>query len=209
MSRVWLCVLAPSHSAVSIGEDIKTIGDCILRRALTIWLVAVVAGLCTNGAFAIINPSLLKTAQRRSPEQLVLQVRQVEVSKSARSWAVTAQATVLEVKRSDSGLVVGDKITIQYTSRRPPKGKWSGPKPTPVVERGQVGAYLRGVKKTRIYGPAARSYSFTTPKKLRKTPASKPSKQPARTRPEKTPTSPEKLPANPKPAAEPTKPNSQ
>jgi hypothetical protein len=128
-----------------------------------------------SSASAAINPKFLKSAQERAGEQLVLKVSDVTVDKKTRSWRVEATGVVKEVKRSESGLKAGATIRLRYTSKRPPeRGGWTGPRPTPVVSKGLVGAYLWGPDKEGYYGPAARSYSFVSPKKLRGTPKPKP-----------------------------------
>lgn len=138
-------------------------------------------------ASAIINPSLLKHDQREAGEQLVLDVTKVSVDKKTRRWRVEATAVVKEVKRSKSGLKVGATIQLLYVSTRPPdRPGWSGPRPTPVVSKGLVGAYLGGPGKEGHYGPAARSYSFVTPKALRKTPDPKKPMRPVKKKTEKT-----------------------
>ncbi len=157
-------------------------------RLLSIATTVMFAGT----ASAIINPDILKRKQRVAGEQLVLNVTKVSVDKKTRQWRVEATAVVKEVKRSKSGLKVGASIQLLYVSTRPPeKPGWSGPRPTPVVSKGLVGAYLRGPSKEGHYGPTARSYSFVTPEALRKTPDPKKPRRPVKKKPEQ-PEQPEK-----------------
>jgi len=145
-----------------------------VNRKITIATAVVFALFFASYAGAVINPELLKRGQNRAPEQLILKVLKVTVDKQGNSWHVVATAQVKEVKTSRSGLKAGAKIVIRYTSRRPPeKPGWTGPKPTPVLSKGLVGAYLRGPGKSGAYAPAARSMSFVSPKRLRNTPTSK------------------------------------
>jgi hypothetical protein len=68
-------------------------------------------------AEARINPKYLKQAQRYAPEKLVLQVLKVSSIKQGRDRVVNATAEVKEVRESATGLKVGDRIKITYTSR--------------------------------------------------------------------------------------------
>jgi len=79
---------------------------------------------------------------------------------------VEAEATVEAVERSGSGLKPGDTIRIQYTTTRsePPM---VGPRPLPVLKRGEtVPAFLLAVSKG-LYAPAAKGASFEPLIKLR------------------------------------------
>jgi hypothetical protein len=72
---------------------------------------------------------------------------------------VEAEAIVESVTRSASGLKPGDSIRIEYTTMRaePPI---PGPRPIPVLKRGQpYPAFLLGVSKG-LYAPAAKGASF-------------------------------------------------
>ena len=72
---------------------------------------------------------------------------------------VEAEAIVESVTRTASGLKPGDAIRIEYTSTRaePPM---PGPRPIPVLKRGQsYPAFLFGVSKG-VYAPAAKGASF-------------------------------------------------
>ncbi|MBR56759.1 MAG: hypothetical protein CMH54_01740 [Myxococcales bacterium] len=142
-----------------------------IRRKILKATIVVMALLFASNAAAVINPKLLKQAQNNAPEQLILQVLKVTVDKKGRDWKVLATARVQEVKASRSGLKVGAEITIRYTSRRPPERPgWTGPKPTPVLSKGLIGAYLNGPGRDGAYRPAARSRSFTAPRRLRNNP---------------------------------------
>jgi hypothetical protein len=89
----------------------------------------------------------VSTQRHRSGDGLLIQTR------------VEAEATVEKVERSASGLKPGDAIRIHYTTTRaePPM---SGPRPLPVLKRGEtVPAFLLGVSKG-LYAPAAKGASF-------------------------------------------------
>ena len=128
-----------------------------LCLALSLLLVA-------SSASAIINPKILQRSRDRASEKLVLNVLKVTVARKGLSSDVTAKAKVQLVRQSRTGLKKGDKITIKYTSRSLPK-RASGPKATPVISKGKIGAFLHGSKGT--YFPAARSMSFVSARQMR------------------------------------------
>jgi hypothetical protein len=119
-------------------------------------------------AEARINPKYLKQAQRYAPEKLVLQVLKVSSIKQGRDRVVNATAEVKEVRESATGLKVGDRIKITYTSRGKRGPGWTGPMSIPVLSKGETGAFLSGAN--GVYRPAARAYSFASPQTVRKTP---------------------------------------
>jgi len=121
--------------------------------------------LVASSASAVINPKILKRSRDRASEKLVLNVLKVTVARKGLSSDVTAKAKVQLVRQSRTGLKKGDKITIKYTSRSLPK-RATGPKPTPIISKGKIGAFLHGSKGT--YFPAARSMSFVSARTMRK-----------------------------------------
>ena len=134
------------------------------RRPLALLLVLGLAA--AQHALAALPPSAYKPDQDAAPEALVIAVLSVksEVNKDRESTRthVEARARVVEVKRTASGLKVGDEIAISYTNlelkrdeRRVGPGSY-----IPVLEEGKVvPAYVKGNQKTG-YMPAAQIYSF-------------------------------------------------
>jgi hypothetical protein len=118
---------------------------------------------------AEIDPKYYREWQLKAPEQLTVRVETVKpvvTTQPHRSGdgllihtRVEAEATVERVARSASGLKPGDSIRIQYTATRaePPM---AGPRPIPVLRRGETyPAFLLGVSKG-LYAPAAKGASF-------------------------------------------------
>lgn len=134
-----------------------------MRSGFILCLV-ISALLAADSANAIIDPQILKDDRDRASEKLVLNVLKVTVVGKGLSRKVTAKAKVQLVRQSRTGLTKGDKITIQYTSRLLPR-RASGPKPIPIIAKGEIGAFLHGSK--GMYFPAARSMSFVSAKKMR------------------------------------------
>jgi hypothetical protein len=145
--------------------------NCFGRR---IGAFAFAAGLAmvfapSSPSRAEIDPKYYRQWQLKAPEQLTIvpvSVKPVVTSERQRSGdgllihtRVEAEATVEKVVRSASGLKPGDSIRIQYTSTRaePPM---AGPRPIPVLRRGETyPAFLLGVSKG-LYAPAAKGASF-------------------------------------------------
>jgi hypothetical protein len=75
---------------------------------------------------------------------------------------VAAEAAVEKVLRTASALKPGDTIRIAYVTRRAEPME-DGPRPIPVLQRGETyTAFLLGVSKG-VYAPAARGASFILP----------------------------------------------
>ena len=101
--------------------------------------------------------------QLRAPDAVIIRVTRVATRGSlfSRTTEVRAQATVLEVQRSESRLSVGDRITIVYEHFRPPKRAWAGPRPIPILKRGEESyAFIAFDSEENAYVPAARGASF-------------------------------------------------
>lgn len=122
-------------------------------------------------ARAEIDPKYYRAWQDQAPEALTIRVGAVKPAVTTNrhqgsdslliTTRVEAEATVEAVERSASGLKPGDTIRIQYTTTRaePPM---PGPRPLPVLKRGEVvPAFLLGVSKG-LYAPAAKGASFET-----------------------------------------------
>jgi hypothetical protein len=153
------------------------ISDIAFARPL-VTLLTTFAVLAATPALsrAEIEPRYYREWQDKAPEALTLRigaVRPAVTSERHRSGdglvvhtRVEAEATVETVERSASGLKPGDAIRIQYTTTRaePPM---PGPRPLPVLKRGEtVPAFLLGVSKG-LYAPAAKGASFEPLIKLR------------------------------------------
>lgn len=140
------------------------------RRGIGRFAVAVALVLAASpAARAEIEPKYYRDWQMKAPEALTIvpvSVRPVVTTGRPRSGegllihtSVEAEAIVESVTRSASGLKPGDSIRIEYKSTRaePPA---AGPRPIPVLKRGQsYPAFLLGVSKG-LYAPAARGASF-------------------------------------------------
>ncbi len=105
--------------------------------------------------------------QQKSPEVLTIKV--TDVSKDfcffCDTRRITIEAKILEVDRSSSGLVKGDKITVIY-DHFIPSGDWAGPRPIPLLQEGMIyPAFLKKNAQNNFYYPAARGYSFKIIKK--------------------------------------------
>lgn len=142
------------------------------RRRLGAFTLA--AGLAmvfapASPTLAEIEPKYYREWQDKAPEVLTLRIGAVKpavTSERHRSGdgllirtKVEAEATVETVERSASGLKPGDAIRIHYTTMRaePPM---TGPRPLPVLKRGEtVPAFLLAVSKG-LYAPAAKGASF-------------------------------------------------
>lgn len=136
--------------------------------------IAIAAGLAmvfapSSPSLAEIEPKYYRQWQDKAPEVLSIRVGAVRPTITTQrhrsgdglliSTRVEAEATVQKVERSASGLKQGDAIRIQYVTTRaePPM---AGPRPLPVLKRGETyPAFLLGVSKG-LYAPAAQGASF-------------------------------------------------
>jgi hypothetical protein len=118
---------------------------------------------------AEIEPKYYREWQDKAPEVLTIRVGAVKPVVTTNRHGggdalliqtrVEAEATVETVERSASGLKPGDAIRIQYVTTRsePPM---AGPRPLPVLKRGEtVPAFLLAVSRG-LYAPAAKGASF-------------------------------------------------
>jgi hypothetical protein len=137
--------------------------------ALAATAALALAFVLATPSWAEIEPKYYREWQDKAPEVLTLRIGAVKpavTSERHRSGdgllihtKVDAEATVETVERSASGLKPGDAIRIHYTTTRaePPI---SGPRPLPVLKRGEmVPAFLLAVSKG-LYAPAAKGASF-------------------------------------------------
>jgi len=143
---------------------------CVSRR-IAIAAAAGIALIFASAAIshAEIEPKYYRAWQDKAPEVLTIRidaVKPIVTTQPHRSGdglmihtRVEAEAVVESVTRSASGLKPGDSIRIKYTSTRadPPM---TGPRPLPVLKRGETyPAFLLGVSKG-LYAPAAKGASF-------------------------------------------------
>ena len=123
--------------------------------------IIILSSFCIN---AEIEPKYYIEWQQQASENI-----EIRVTKASKGFApfmsnvgITVKAEVLAVKKSDSGLKVGDSILITYDHFRPKKD-WVGPRPIPILKKGSsYPAYLHKSKEADEYLPAARGYSFET-----------------------------------------------
>jgi hypothetical protein len=129
------------------------------RIVMVIALISFIIG----SLFAEIAPEEYEKMKYNAPEQLELQIRSVRRSGGifSRYTNVKAKATVIAVHRSQTRLSVGDSITITYSIYKPPRTGWVGPRPLPLLEKGdETPAFLVYDQETQTYTPAARGASF-------------------------------------------------
>jgi len=141
----------------------RSVGVFVLAAALAMIFAP------ASTSLAEIEPKYYREWQAKAPEVLTIRVDAVHpvvTSERHRSGdgmlihtRVEAEAAVEKVERSVSGLKPGDTIRIRYVSTRaePPM---PGPRPIPVLKRGEsYPAFLLGVSKG-LYAPAAKGASF-------------------------------------------------
>jgi hypothetical protein len=118
---------------------------------------------------AEIEPKYYRAWQDKAPEALTIRIGAVKPTVTSERHAsgngmlihtrVDADAIVEKVERSASGLKPGDAVRIQYVTTRaePPM---VGPRPLPVLKRGETApAFLLAVSQG-LYAPAAKGASF-------------------------------------------------
>lgn len=130
-------------------------------RSVLMLMVALV--LFTMPLSAEMAPEVYEQMKSSAPEQLEVRVRSVQVRAYllTRARDVTVKAEILAVTRSETMLSDGDGITIRYESYNPPKRGWAGPRPIPIVKKGEeTVAFLQWDAALRCYVPAARGASF-------------------------------------------------
>jgi hypothetical protein len=130
-----------------------------LTGVLLVVGIAYVAG--TPAAFGDLPPAAYQKMQDNAPEHLQIKVLSVKTTEEQDGLQVFAEAKVTVVKRSGSGVKVGDVIGIEYfhDTRRVP-----GPSPVPTLVQDQsYEAFLRlysARQKIWSYSPAAGGASF-------------------------------------------------
>jgi len=129
------------------------------RIVMVIALISFIIG----SLFAEIAPEEYENMKRNAPEQLEVRIRSVTRSGGifSRYNNVKAKATIIAVHRSQSRLSVGDSITITYSIYKPPRTGWVGPRPIPLLKKGEeTPAFLVYDQKSQTYTPAAKGASF-------------------------------------------------
>ncbi len=133
-------------------------------------LALVVVCIAAPLIFGEIAPEVYQAMQRAAPEVLYIEVTDVDIDRDLHKPSgcrffeleverkVVAQAKVLRVVRSRTGVRPGTTISVTYTSLRQCSG-FTGPRPIPVLEEGKkTYAYLASAK--RGFEPAALGASF-------------------------------------------------
>ena len=119
--------------------------------------------LSTAILFAEIAPEEYEKMKRGASEQLELRIDSVRRTWGlfSRTTYVKAKATVTAVHQSLTRLSIGDSITITYEIYKPPRSGWVGPRPIPLLQKGEeTPAYLDYEKKKKKNIPSARGASF-------------------------------------------------
>ena len=118
-------------------------------------LALIVATACAlpNVARAELPPSAYEQMKDRATEVLEVEITRVALNErdgeNLRDISVFADATVTGVTRSQSGVEVGDKISLRYMTFEVISPGWVGPGPIRVVEEG--GKYRIWFKKAGNY----------------------------------------------------------
>jgi hypothetical protein len=131
----------------------------LITAALCLLMVTWVTSL------AELPPQVYKDLQARSPEALTIRVKSVTVVKTEEVDGtredITAEACVEAIKRSASGLRVGDTVHIIY-ARHTYKRPMPGPgQPEIVLEDHTYSAYLAKSEKDATYALGAGGHSFS------------------------------------------------
>ncbi len=114
-------------------------------------------------ARAELPPQVYKELQAKAPEVLTVEITRVALNKrdgeNLRDISVFADAKVVGVTRSQSGVKVGDQISLRYMTFEVIAEGWAGPSPIMQVEAGKT--YRIWFKKSgNSYYPAARGRSI-------------------------------------------------
>ncbi len=110
---------------------------------------------------AVLPPQVLKKSAISASEIIKIKVKSIKIeSKTKYLKHIRVEAKVLDVKRTKTNLKKGDKITIEYSSKKLREGE-CGPKSNPILSKNQItAAFLYKNLKNNIYHIAARSNSF-------------------------------------------------
>ena len=127
-------------------------------------LAAALLACLPVSVFAELPPYVYRDMQAKSPERLTIRVKTVKTEErdeaERKLVAVTAEAEVVEVARTASGLKPGQTIRIRYTHAEY-KQPIAGPSEVPILREGETyPAFLSKNKEGDTYAPAAGGYSF-------------------------------------------------
>lgn len=140
----------------------------MMRRAVVIAALALL--LLPAVRVGAVNPRLVAEGQRDAPESLVLNVTAArrepkttglsawQQRSGVRVWNVFAEAEVLEVRRSATGLKPGAIIALAYESYEP-VDEGGGPPPVLAVSQ-RCPAFLERTPGTATYRPVVGANSF-------------------------------------------------
>ncbi len=110
-------------------------------RILILGLLAAIALVPFRVARAELPPAVYEELQAKAPEVLEVEITRVALNKrddeNRRNISVFADATVTGVTRSQSGIEVGDKISLRYMTFKIIQMGFVGPGPIPQVEAGK------------------------------------------------------------------------
>jgi len=139
------------------------------ERALAIAIFMIFAA----AVLADLSPDVYKDLQKKAPEILEIRVLSIGVHRhlakpSSCSFFdfevirnVKAEARVVRVVRSESGVHAGDVIEIEYSSISRCSGS-NGPRSIPLLQKGdQRYAFLARRGRTTFFDPAARGATFS------------------------------------------------
>ncbi|MCD4829146.1 MAG: hypothetical protein K8R90_06940 [Candidatus Cloacimonetes bacterium] len=98
-----------------------------------------------------------------APEQLIIRVISADDNgcETGTRCDIEVRAEVIEVRKTQTNLEVGDRITIKYDRYNPPDG-WTGSTPITLVERGQEYQAYLATYRYSFYVPIAGNASFTS-----------------------------------------------
>lgn len=115
--------------------------------------------------FAEMSPEVYRQLQQEAQEYFIIKVEKVHTPLwiFSRDKPVEVTARILQVLRSGKGAKEQDSIEIHYQSYKPKRG-WVGPRPVPVLAKGEdYHAFLAWSDEDGYFVPAARGYSFDPP----------------------------------------------
>jgi hypothetical protein len=134
----------------------------ITKTFLRFPLTAVILLTLSTISIAELPPSVYQEWQAKAPDFLMIKVRSIKTAETDEPRlvrvAVSLEAQIEQVRRSQSSLKAGDVITIKYEHRKY-KEPMVGPSEVPILKEGQsYPAYLK--KGPEGFEPAAGGYSF-------------------------------------------------
>ena len=136
-----------------------------LNGRLSVLALLAAALLLAPTANAELPPQVYRQRQAAAPEVLVIRVKSVKTTETARAdhklVANVVEAVVEHVARTTKGLKPGVVITIMYTQREYTQ-PITGPSEVPTLGESEIRpAYLAWDKELKAFSPAAGGFSFT------------------------------------------------